>query len=617
MLNGDQVDVRYLNRDFGSIQDQLINFAEAYYPNTVQDFSEGSVGLMYIDMASYVGDVLSFYTDVQFKESFIQFAEEKQNVEVLAKELGYRPSVTEPATTTLDVFAAVPTTTDEDGNVVPDFRFVPVIEENMIVGSSSQPEVEFRTLQDVNFEVDTPESPLDVSIIEKDQETGKPISYLLTKQVEAAAGTIETTTFNFGEPEPYPSRTINDENVITILSVEDSQGNEWKEVPYLAQDRVFEEYRNTEAVDKTLSEFREEAPFLLNVERSPKRFISRTRNDGTTKIQFGSGVSEEPDSSLVPNPLSAGNPEVEDIRQVESSLDPKNFLSVDSYGEVPFETTLEVEYVSGGGVESNVPINDLTEIVDINFNLQNVDVGGEENRETLQQIQQSIRATNPVPATGGGPGESTEEIRRNAQAFFAAQNRAVTKEDYVARVLSMPSRYGSIAKATAENSDQGLGVDLRVLGWNSERQLVEVNKAIKENIKSFLSRYRMLTDGINVLDGHVINVGVEAEITPVRGSLKREAKIAAIENLEEKLSPENRDFNQPIVKGEIISDLNSLDPIRNVRSLEFENKINTDEGYAGNKYDLKFAERQGVIYPSKDPSVFTVRFPNKDIKIKA
>jgi hypothetical protein len=610
------VDVRYLNRDFASIQDQLINFAEAYYPNTVQDFSEGSVGLMYIDMASYVGDVLSFYTDVQFKESFIQFAEEQKNVVALANELGYRPNVTNPATTEIDVFAAVPTTTDEDGNTVPDFRFVPIIEENMIIGSSSEPGVQFRTLEDVNLEVDTPSSPLDVKILEKDEETGQPISYLLTKRVTAAAGTIETTTFEFDEPEPYPSRTINDENVIEVLNVVDSQGNEWKQVPYLAQDRVFEEYRNTTSVDETLSEFREEAPFLLNVERSSKRFIVRTRNDQQTTIQFGSGVSEEPDSALVPNPLSAGNPEIEDIRQVNLSLDPTNFLSTDSYGEVPFETTLEVEYVSGGGVESNVPINDLTEIVDINFNLEDVDVGSDENQEILSQIQDSIRVTNPVPATGGGPGESTEEIRQNAQAFFAAQNRAVTKEDYVTRVLSMPSRYGSVAKAVAEEANVGLGVNLRVLGWNDQRQLVQVNDAIKENIKNFLSRYRMVTDGINILDGYVINIGVEADVTPVRSSTRREVKVAVIEMLEEKLSPKNRDFNQPIVKGELISELNTLDSVQNVRNLGFENKINTDEGYAGNEYDLKFAERQGVIYPSKDPSVFTVRFPNKDIKVR-
>lgn len=618
MANGQQeVDVRYLNRDFASIQDQLINFAEAYYPNTVQDFSEGSIGLMYIDMASYVGDVLSFYTDVQFKESFIQFAEEQQNVVALANELGYRPNVTNPATTELDVFAVVPSRT-VNGTIQPDFRFVPIIEENMIVASSSRPGVRFRTLEDVNFEVDTPDSPLEVQIFEKDPNTGNPASYLLTKRVRAAAGTIETTTFNFDDPEPYPSRTINSENVITVLGVEDSQGNEWKEVPYLAQEQVFEEFRNVDGLDEQLSQFQDEVPFLLRLQREPRRFITRTRSDQRTTLQFGSGVTQGNQDELVPNPLTIGNPQIPNIDQLDLSLDPANFLSVDTYGRVPFDTTLEVEYVVGGGTESNVPINDLTEIINISFNLQNVEIVGNQNQQTLQQIQDSVRVTNPVPATGGGPGETTEEIRRNAQAFFAAQNRAVTSEDYVTRVLSMPSRYGSVAKATVdeEGVENPLAVNLRVLGWNDEEHLVPVNDAIKQNIREFLSQYRMLTDSINILDGFVVNVGAEIEISVFRSASQREAKIGVINEVEERLSPQNRDFNQPIVIGEIVNALNGVEGVQNVQSIEFENLVNTDEGYAGNRYEIDRATRQGVIYPSQDPSIFTIRFPNKDIKVR-
>lgn len=619
MANGDQeVDVRYLNREFDSIQDQLINFAEAYYPDTVQDFSEGSIGLMYIDMASYVGDVLSFYTDVQFKESFIQFAEERQNVVALANQLGYRPNVTNPATTELDVFAVVPART-VNGTIQPDFRFVPIIEENMVVSSASRPDIRFRTLEDVNFEVDTPDSPLEVQIFEQDPNTGNPASYLLTKRVRAAAGTIQTTTFQFGDPEPYPTRVIDDENVIEILNVTDSQGNTWREVPYLAQEQVFEEFRNTDETSAELSQFRDETPFLLRLSREPNRFIVRTRSDGRTFLQFGSGVTRGNQERILPNPQTIGNPQIPPIDQLELPLDPANFLSIDTFGRVPFDTTLEVEYVTGGGTESNVPINDITNIVDINFNLQNVDVVSDENRQTLQNIENSVRVTNPVPGTGGGPGESTEEVRRNAQAFFAAQNRAVTEEDYVTRVLSMPARFGSVAKATVDQNtaqDNPLAVDLRVLGFNEDGNLVPVNDAVKQNIREFLRRYRMLTDAVNVLDGFVVNVAVEIEISVFRTFSDRETKIQVINTVQEALSPENRDFNQAIVTGQIVSDLNSIDGVQNVQSIEFENKFDTDEGYSGNRYDIERATRRGVIFPSQDPSVFTVRFPNKDIKVR-
>jgi hypothetical protein len=613
-----QVDVRYLNREFDSIQDQLINFAEAYYPDTVQDFSEGSVGLMYIDMASYVGDVLSFYTDVQFKEGFIQFAEERQNVVALANQLGYRPNVTNPATTELDVFAVVPSRI-VDGQVQPDFRFVPIIEQNMVVSSASNPNVQFRTLEDVNFEVDTPESPLEIQIFEQDPNTGNPASFLLSKRVRAAAGRIETTTFSFNDPEPFPSVVIDDEDVIDILSVTDSEGNEWREVPYLAQEQVFEDFRNTESASPELSEFRDETPFLLRSNRQPKRFISRTRSDGKTTLQFGSGVNQDNQERVVPNPLTIGNPQIESIDQLNLSLDPANFLSIDSFGQVPFDTTLEVEYVVGGGTESNVPINDLTSIVDLNFNLENVDVVGDENRQTLQDIQNSVRVTNPVPGTGGGPQESTQEVRKNAQAFFAAQNRVVTEEDYITRVLSMPSRFGSVAKATVDQNieqDNPLAVDLRVLGFNKDGHLVPVNEAIKQNIQQFLRRYRMLTDSVNILDGFVVNLQAEVEISVFRTFSDREAKVNVIQKLEEMFSPNNRDFNQPIVKGQIVNELNSLEGVQNVGSISFENVFSTDEGYSGNQYNLDRATRQGVIFPSQDPSVFTIRFPNKDIKVR-
>ncbi len=607
----ENVDVRYLNRDFASIQDQLINFAEAYYPNTVQDFSEGSVGLMYIDMASYVGDVLSFYTDVQFKESFIQFAEEEQNVFSLAKELGYRPNVTNPATTKLNVFAVVPSIEDDEGNIKPDLRFVPIIEKNMVVRSSSNSGVEFRTVEEVNFKSDTPDSPVEVNIFET--VNGQPSKYLLTKEVQAVAGTIESTTFSFDQPEPYPTRIIQDENVIEILNVTDSQGNEWKEVPYLAQDKIFEEYRNTSQTDKKLSEFKEQVPYLLSLETQTKRFITRVQTDQRTFLQFGSGTSGNENV----NPLDIGDPKIPDLKQTSLSLDPSNSISSNSYGEIPFNTTLEVEYVSGGGINSNVPIDDLTEIVNVNFNLENTDVAAtEENRQTLQDIQDSIRTSNPVPATGGGPGETIEEIRKNAQAFFATQNRAVTKKDYVTRVLSMPSKYGSVAKAMVRKETQTPLIDLYVLGWNSKNHLVPVNEAIKKNIRTFLKKYRMLTDSIDVSDGSVINVGAKVETTIKRNSSKKEAKLSIIDQLKEMFSPKNRSFDQPIVKGRIISDLNSLDLIQNVRSVSFENKIDPDEGYAGNKYDLDYAERRRVIYPSKDPSVFTVRYPDKDIEVK-
>lgn len=611
----DDIDIRYLNRDFTSIQERLINFAEAYYPDTIQDFSEGSVGLLYIDMASFVGDVLSFYTDVQFKEGFIQYAEERENVWDLANELGYRPNVTEPATTTLDIFAVVPAT-EENGTIQPDFSLVPAVRENMVVSSESRPNVRFRTLEDVNFSVDTPDRPREVRVFERDPTDQTPASFIVTKQVRASAGTIASTTFDFGDPEPFPKREFPDDDVVTILNVEDTEGNEWFEVPYLAQERVFTEYRNRERIDSQLSEFSDEVPFLIQVRSEDRRFIRRTDSDGTTHIQFGSGVSQSSDEELVPDATTIGNPELPSVDQLDLPIDPANFMSTDSFGRVPFDTSLEVEYVVGGGTESNVPINDLTNIVTVDFEFGPGDVDGIENQQTVQNIQNSVRVTNPVPATGGGPGETVEEIRRNAQAFFASQNRAVTAQDYKTRVLSMPSRYGSVAKATVEpdtDRNNPLGINLYVLGFDANGRLVSVNDAVKENIREFLNQYRMLTDGINIRDGFAINFSVDFEISVSATFSERQTKFRAIRRLQDTLSSQSMDFGDPIVISDLINELRGVEGVQTVRDFNIENKFDVNKDYSGNRYDIERATRRGVVFPPQDPAVFELRFPDKDI----
>lgn len=615
MANGTQdIDVRYLNRDFTSIQERLINFAEAYYPDTIQDFSEGSVGLLYIDMAAFVGDVLSFYTDVQFKEGFIQYADERENVWDLANELGYRPNVTEPATTTLDVFAVVPTK-EENGTVQPDFSLAPAVRENMVVSSESRPDVRFRTLEDVNFAVDTPERPREVRIFERDPTDQSPASFLVTKKVRASAGTIESTTFDFSDPEPFPKREFPDNDVITILNVVDAEGNEWFEVPYLAQERVFTEFRNRARIDSNLSRFSDEVPFLIDVRREEKRFIRRTESDGTTFIQFGSGVARNSED-LIPDATTIGNPELPSIDQLDLPIDPANFMSTDSFGRVPFDTSLEVEYVVGGGTESNVPINDLTNIITVDFEFGPGDVDGIENQQIVQNIQNSVRVTNPIPATGGGPGETIDEIRRNAQAFFAAQNRAVTAEDYKTRVLSMPSRYGSVAKATVQpdtNRNNPLGINLHVLGFNSSGKLVPVNDAIKENIKEFLSQFRMFTDGVSIRDGFAINFAINFEISVGPTFSSRQTKFRAIRRLQDLLSVEKMDFGDPLVTSSLVNELRGVEGVQSVRDFDIENRFDTNEDYSGNRYDIERATRRGVVFPPQDPAIFELRFPDKDI----
>jgi hypothetical protein len=324
--------------------------------------------------------------------------------------------------------------------------------------------------------------------------------------------------------------------------------------------------------------------------------------------------------------LTIGNPQLSDIDNLELPLDPSNFLSVDTYGQIPFNTTLEVTYATGGGQESNVPIGDLTEINSVSFDTQDLSITSPRDRSKFNRVQNSISVRNSVPATGGGPPETVEEIRRNAQAFFSAQDRAVTTEDYIVRAKSMPARYGSVAKVfvtTDEVSgrssfqDNPLAINMYVLGLDENGSLTQVNDAVKQNLRTYLSQYRLLTDAINIKDGFVVNVGINFDVVVFNTYSKREVLLRCIDRLKELFDISNQEFNQPIIIGQVVNELNQIPGVQNVSNFEVFNKFDETEGYSGNIYEIEAATRDGIIYPSLDPSVFEVRFPNKDIKGRA
>lgn len=627
-------EVRYLNKDFDSLKDKLESFLQVYYPDTFNDFSDSSLGSVYVDLAAYVGDVLSYYTDSQFKESLIQHAEERENVYDLAKSLGYSPQNSKPAVTTLDVFIVIPAkkltasdeksvfgTTYQVGDIVPDLRFAPIVESGMVVSSDTNSSVKFRTTNEIDFGEDKFDSPVEVRIFEEDNQ-GNPTSFLLRKKVQAVAGSITTESFSFDDPVQFDQIELSRDDVLEIIEVRDSDDNKWHEVDYLAQDTIFKEFRNTKLLDPELAEDGD-IRFVLDTIKTPRRFIKRTRSDGTTLMQFGSGVSKNPDERIIPDSKNIGNPIARPIDRLDQPIDPSNFLVTDSYGQVPFDTTLDVTYTYGGGVQSNVPNNDLINLDSVSLDIDNV---SGLDQQTVQSVQNSIGVTNKEPATGGSSGESVEEIRQNAMSYFSAQDRAVTREDYRVRALSMPAKYGSIAKVFVSPDHlrketnfrkNPLGIDLHVLGFDNDQNLVKVSDTVKHNLKTYLSQFRMLTDGVNVKDGYIVNIQIEVELVVFNSFNKREVLSRAIDQVRDMFSIEKRSFNQPIIRGEIINQINEVEGVQNVANLSIRNVFDENEGYSGNVYDIESATKDGIIYPSLDPSVFEVRFSNRDIKARA
>jgi len=611
-------EIRYLNKDFNQYRANLIEFAKNYFPTTYNDFNETSPGMMFMEMAAYVGDVLSYYTDNQIKESLLQSAGARANVIGLAANVGYAQKNKIPSTVDLDVFQLLPAKV-ENGNKVPDWSYALTVLEGMRVFADDY-NIEFRTVDRINFAVSSSLNPTDITIYQVNDLDSTPEFYLLKKKVKAVSGTINTQTYSFGSAKRFDKILIDDVNCVDIVSITDSDNNVWTEVPHLAQDTVFETVANTVQNDPELSQYTD-VPYLLKLKKTARRFVKRFRADRKLEIQFGPGVTDYSDEEIIPNPDNIGTSLIGLQTQFDQIIDPSNFMYTKSYGLAPSNTTLTVTYTTGGGVESNVPAFSIQGIVVINTQIdsQNLD------QTLVQQVRGSVAVTNPLPATGGKSEESTEEIRQNAMATFAAQQRAITAQDYIVRAYSMHPRFGSVAKAyiiqdeqlNPNNKEQTipnpLALNMYTLGYDVNGNFIALNEAVKENLRTYLSQYRILTDAVNIKTAYIINIGVTFEIVTLPEYNSNETLLRCINKLKSLFSTRIWQINQPIIISKLYTELDRIEGVQTVSSIKIVNLYDTNLGYSGNVYDITAATRQGVIYPSLDPSIFEVKYPNTDI----
>ena len=611
-------DIKYLSKDYNSFKDQLMEFAEVYFPNNFNDFSEGNPGMMFMEMAAYVGDVLSYYTDTQLRESLLLLAQEKENLFNLAYAMGYRPKVIEASSVNLELFHLIPST-GASGDYSPDFNYALQINPNSTFNSTEGST--FYISNEVDFKVSSSFDPTEISIYQYDS-SNNPEYYLLKKNTTAISGQVKEQTFTCGAAEAFKTFSLFDTNIISIESITDSDGNEYYEVPYLAQDTIFQQVENVGTNDPELLGFNGETPFLLKIIKSSRRFVARFKSNNQLEIQFGAGNSDKADEQIIPNPDNIGLGIKDGRSKLDTAYDPSNFLMTRAYGQVPSNTTLTVKYLVGGGITSNVNANTITEadtlLISNNPNL---------NGSLLNFVKTSVAVNNPEAAKGGGDGDSIEEIRENTMAQFATQQRTVTKEDYIIRTLSMPSKFGRVAKAYIVQDDQisplsnefnrirnPLALNLYTLGYDNNKKLTNLNIATKTNLQTYLEQYRMLTDAINIKNAFVINFSIDFEITVFKNYNNNEIILNCVAELQDYFDIDKWQINQPIIKSEIENLLSSVAGVQSVESLTFINKSGTALGYSQYKYDFEGATRKGVIYPALDPSIFEIKNLDSDIK---
>lgn len=598
----EQRDIKYVNREFGDFREQLVEFAKSYFPDSYNDFNETAPGMMFIEMASYVGDVLSFYQDTQLQETFLQHAQNPSNLYSLAYMMGYRPRVSTAAEVGLKIEQKVQALSGS--NYVPDWDQAIKVHENSTIKSTAEGNTSFILQESVDFKFSSSYDPTDISIASVDEDNN-PAEYLLTKSALAISGEIKSTESTFTTAEKFATINITDDNILKVLDVTDSDGNTWTEVPFLGQDTIFDEEQNA-ASDSSL------VPSILKLKRVPRRFVTRFTSKGVMQIQFGSGVVGSDDETFLPDPSNIKKyGDKQAVEQIDRAFDPTNFLFTRTYGLAPSNTTLTIRYLTGGGVGANAPANTVT--------------SGDVVTTTVTDstFLTTLTFNNEKPASGGKDGDTVEELRQNSLKAFSEQKRAVTTSDYTVRALSLPPQFGSVAKAFVTKefnqnttksvlSENPLALALYVLAYDNDGKLITATNSLKNNLKSYLTEYMMITDAIDIKDAFVVNIGVKFEVLTLPNYASRDVLLNCTNKLKDYFKTSKRDINQPINISSVYTVLDQIKGVQTVKSVTINNKAGGN--YSQFAYDVEGATKGGIVYPSYDPCIFEVKYPNIDIE---
>ena len=631
--------VRYTSKDFTSIKSDLIEYTKAYFPDTYKDFNETSPGMMMIELTSYVGDVLSYYIDYNYKENVLATATEKRNVVRLSEFLGYKVSPNTPSLVRLRVTTDVGV--DADGNV--DYSDAPQnpINSGLQIQSNIDSNLKFETLGEIDFTVSgSPDVP-PVGAPTSFNANGEATGYTLTRFIQAVSGETKTKSFTITSPTKFLELDLGEDNVIEVLNCVDSSGQRWYEVDYLAQDRILKESHYTQ--DGRGDAYNQDIvgggissdvaiPFTLDYINTNKKFTTKIdSDDNTTKLQFGNGlnrlnISGSSGASLFSmieqQGLNLSGVPSSVINASLNNLTTNNSLNL---GETPSNTIMTITYRVGGGAQSNAQAGELTKVTN---------------------SDESITIINDEPALGGTDGQTVDEIRENAKSFFASQLRCVTREDYQARILNLPAKFGNIAKCYVYRNDDIGTLKIYTLSYNQQRQLVQTPLLALNNLRLYIEQFRMINDSLDfgfqliddIFSGYIINFGVQFEVNYDRRFNSTDVKLETINVIKEFFKVGKMQFRQHINLGDLKYNILGLDGVIGIKTLKliqdtseidnFPTSLNSKKfhfykgdgtpsvdgtaGY-GFQYNFENATVNDIVKPSVTPAIFELRDPDNDI----
>ena len=592
----DYVNIKYTSRDFESIKTDLVEYAKRYYPDTYKDFSDASFGSLLFDTVAYVGDVLSYYLDYNVNESFLDTAIEYENVRKHARSLGYKFSGVPTSFGTAAIFVLVPSNSD---GTAPNTSYLPILRRGASFRSTEGGV--FSLTEDVDFN----STDTEVVAARFDSSTGQTTYFAVRAYGQVSSGVFQRAQADLTNAtyERFRRIRVGASDISEIVSVIDSDGNEYFEVEYLSQEVVFLETTNQDAASDGVRSILK--PFVAT-----RRFVVE-QDDTGTYIQFGFGSESADDQSGLAEP-SRVSLNLHGRRQItNSSFDPTKMLGTNKLGVSPQETTLTIIYKVNDSVNVNASSNTMTDVLSSEFRF--IDEDTLQSSE-MASVMSSIEVTNEEPITGDVAQFSADELKVRAKTHYAAQGRAVTKQDYESLVYNMPAKFGTIKRASIINDPSATNrrMALYVMSENSDGELVTCNDVTKQNLKNWLSTKRSINDIIDIFDAKIINFGVDFNILTDRRKNTQDVLDLATQEVKDLLS-ETLYIGEPLYITNIYNALSKLDGVVDVKKVKVFNKT----GGSYSTFQLDFDEimsRDGTYLKVPDNVILELKKPDSDIR---
>jgi len=592
----------YLAKDFDALRANLVQYARLYYPDRIQDFSESSLGGLLLDMAAYTGDVMSFYMDHQYTELDPDTAIETTNIERLIRSAGVPITGASPATVEATFFIEVPAVL-LDGAYVPRPGALPIIKANSIFTSLTG--IEFILLADVDFARKNVDGRHIAEVkVGKLNQNGTPNTFTMAATGICISGTETTETFTLGDFVPFKTITLSQNNVTDVLTVNDSLGNSYYEVSSLTDDVVYRNVLNTASDYNDVSD-------ALKIVPAPYRFVNivdlQTRS---TTLLLGGGDDNNLEDDAVPDPSDFAISFPYSKTFSRTSVNPLRLLNTRTLGVYAPNSALTVTYRYGGGLNHNIPANNLTTVsrLSLEFPLN-------PTLETISFVRRSFSVTNTSSAAGGENAPTINELKGLISSIRNSQERIVTREDLLARIYSIPANFGRPFRAAVRsNPDNPLSTQLFITCRDSSSKLIQAPDTLKENIRKYLTPYRLITDAIDILDSRVINLSFQFDVL-IDPSLNQQIVLQSIINaLAQQFDTTKFYIDQPIVLSEIQNIIYLTPGIISINNIEFKNLTGTVNGrkYSEVSYNVKSNTRRGILYPSEG-GIFEFKYPEFDI----